>query len=299
MRYGGSKWQRSKRIVSLIPPTAMHYYEPFCGIASVFRRIMQSGPTFHSYNINDLDSDVYRFPLMVRGDLQDHGNCIERLDATLCRFMPERDHEPELRQYFEECKVRWIEHDDPFAWFFLHLYAVGQYVFRPSRRPNIASFDPTYLRHGLACWTLEKARWWRTMFQQASLTNVDALALLEDLNATADHTHLVFLDPPYEPPHKAFHLYPHDFSEHEHRVMAGVLRESRFYFMLTMGNYPLTWELYLNDPAFEMIPLRCTYCGHRRQQKDKRDNSRNVKTRDRKKTKEWLIIPGPNRFALL
>ena len=237
MRYSVSKQTQAKHIVRLIPHDVDHYVEPFAGIFSVYRKLVQ-GRSLKSAIINDVDPDWYAWAMMVRGNNQDHGDFLDRLQNCLNRFLPERDHEDEIRAEFADCKRRWINEGDPFAWFFLRVYAHGQYVDR--NRNDLACFDPSYLANGLACWSIEKAQRWRAALQSATVTNEDAFGLLRRLNADQ----FVYADPPYYPHCRKYDLYPHELTEDQHHELSSILQQARFRFLLSMGDNPPARDLY-------------------------------------------------------
>jgi len=289
MRWGGSKQRRAKDIVRIIPYDIEHYVEPFAGLCSVGRRLIAERPGMKSVLFSDMNADLIAWLEMIRGTHQDHGDFLDRLRDARSRLLPETDHEAEIRAEFEKSKDDWLFNGDPFAWFFLHLYAVGQYVSR--HRANIASFDPAYFVHGLTCWTTEKASRWRTLLQRGTIRCGDALTLLRDLNEKADGSYCAYLDPPYIPPDRRFDLYQHELDDEQHRELAEILKVARFRFVLSMGDSPRCRDLYVCDksftspfctnPGFVCRSLYYTYTGHARKQVAGRGKVG--------KTNEWLI----------
>lgn len=253
MRYAGSKQTQAKHIVRLIPHDVDHYVEPFAGLFSVYRKLLV-GRSLKSAIINDVDPDWYAWAMMVRGDNQDHGDFIERLADCRDRFLPELDHEDEIRAEFEACKGRWIFDGDPFAWFFLRVYALGQYVDR--NRNDLAFFDPKYFTHGLACWSLERAQQWRAALQAATVSNDDAFGLLRGLGSE----HFAYIDPPYYPFCRKYGLYPHELTEDQHYELSGIFRQARFRFLLSMGDNPPARDLYCL-PEYTKRLFHYSYCG--------------------------------------
>jgi len=285
MRWGGSKARKSKDLVGLIPHDIEHYFEPFCGYFCVFRRLITMSPHLQSFHLNDINSDLIAWIHSIRD-----GDFVERLREVRDRLLPELDHEDEIRAEFEASKHRWIIEEDTFAWFLLHVYAVGQYVSR--NRSNIASFDPGYFNHGLQCETVEKALSFRRMLKRATVTNEDALSLLRDLNKKADASHFVYLDPPYIPADRDYGLYQHEMTDDEQVELAEILKQAKFRFMLSMGDSPGARDLYIHDQGFQS-PFRkdkgfrarqmlYSYTGHARKQVQGRGKSG--------KTSEWVIM---------
>lgn len=57
------KWSGSKRpiaasIIARFPKKIKTYYEPFCGGASVFRRLVDSGIEVEKYVVSDINADL-------------------------------------------------------------------------------------------------------------------------------------------------------------------------------------------------------------------------------------------------
>lgn len=275
MRFCGSKWKLSAHIVRHIPPGVRHYVEPFAGTAAVFRRIMMTDwISFDSCWLNDACEDVHAWLRMIRGDDQEHGDFVDRLADVRKRFLPEKDHEDEIRDHFERCKVLYVGHDDPFAWFFLHLYAVGQYVFRPFQRANVASFDPAYLGSGVSTWTIAKAQLWRTCLLKAKLTCRDGLDVLANLPSSADQ--FVYVDPPYIlKGDSTFNMYTRELSLERHEELADILRHADFRWVLSIGDSPDSRRLYMTGD-FNVLPRYCA-------QRSRHRSNKAVKG------KEWLI----------
>lgn len=255
MQYAGNKQRRAKDIVRLIPHDVEHYVEPFAGIFSVFRCLLSDRDHIKTAIVNDLDADLYRWTMSLRGDNAEHGDFIERLADARDRFLPEYDHADEIRAEFEASKSRWIDDGDPFAWFFLRLYAVGQFVSR--KRANIASFEPIYLNRGLARWTIANAQKWRAALQFATVTNRDALDLLRELGSD----HFAYIDPPYFPYFQKSWLYPCELTEDQHQELAGILRETDCRWLLSMGDNPPARELHCH-PSFTCRQIRRNVTGH-------------------------------------
>ena len=143
-RYAGSKWHESLHIVKYISQLIMHFVVPFLGSGAVWRRLTSQGREFSTVHLNDLDESVIRFWNSVLD-----GSHVTELRRAQTTFCPEREHEDDIQEEFERCKERWLRDRDPFAWFILRLYAVGQFVFDPCDRANVASFDKMYLGYGL------------------------------------------------------------------------------------------------------------------------------------------------------
>lgn len=177
-RYPGSKSHESRHIVNYIGDDVEHLVVPFLGTGAVWRRLIENGRMFATIQLNDLDESVYRFWESVQ-----NGSHVCDLEQARSRFCPERENEDDIMDEFERCKKRWLTSGDPFAWYFMRLYAVGQFVFKPCDRANIASFDRIYLGSGLDSERPEKWETIRSWMLRpgVELTNRDALDVVADL----------------------------------------------------------------------------------------------------------------------
>ncbi len=281
MRWGGSKARKAPTIVAKIPHDIRHYIEPFCGYCCVYRRVMAVFPHLASYTVRDKNADLIAWLRSVAD-----GSHIVKLAEARKRLLPELAHADEIREEFELSKGRWLFEGDTFAWFFLHCYAVGQYVSR--NRSNIGSFDPGYFNHGLKCETIPKAERFQRQLQRTTVECGDAVRYLRDLNKRANKGWFAYLDPPYIPADKSFDLYQEDFTVDEHRDLCKVLKRARFRFLLSIGDSPPAREIYLNGNGFLVRPMLYLYGGHAHKQW--------IQGRGHRfKTKEWLV--GNFRYA--
>lgn len=258
-RYPGSKSHESRHIVKYVGEDVEHLVVPFFGTGAVWRRLMKDDRTFTTIRLNDLDESVYRFWKSV-----EDGCHIPDLERARTRFCPERENEDDIMDEFERCKERWLTTGDPFAWFFMRLYAVGQFVFSPCDRANIASFDRTYLGYGL---DKEKPEQWetrRSWIRQpgVELTNRDALDVISDLVRTAGPETLAYLDPPYPIADKRHKMYPEEPSIAQHHQLCELLKAARFRWILSMPFSLLVHEIYLKHTGFHRVFLPTPHAGH-------------------------------------
>jgi len=128
-RYPGSKWNESAYIAKYINARASRLVVPFFGSGAVWRRLMAQGRSFAAVHVYDLDELVVRFWSSVKD-----GSHVENLISARAAFCPENENENEIRSEFARSKEVWRATGDPFAWFFLRLYALGQFVMRPHGR---------------------------------------------------------------------------------------------------------------------------------------------------------------------
>lgn len=258
-RYPGSKWHESQHIVKYIDTDVEHYVVPFLGSGAVWRRLMSQGREFVTVHLNDLDASVIRFWLSVLD-----GSHARDLRGARTEFCPEREHEDDIQEEFERCKERWLRDRDPFAWFILRLYAVGQFVFAPCDRANVASFDKMYLEYGL---DREKPEKWdeiRSWLARpgVTLTNRNGLDVVTELVESAGQDTLGYLDPSYPIADKHHKLYPHELSIRQHRELCELLKAARFRWILSMPFSLLVRDIYLKGTGFNRVLLPTPHAGH-------------------------------------
>ena len=58
IKWSGSKRKQAEKIISFFPKKIETYYEPFCGGASVFGRLIHSNISVKRYVISDLNGDL-------------------------------------------------------------------------------------------------------------------------------------------------------------------------------------------------------------------------------------------------
>jgi site-specific DNA-adenine methylase len=254
-RYPGSKSKLSKWIVPYIPEK-LHYYEPFAGLAYVFKRLRESGQEMLSYHLSDLNTPLVNFHLACQGDREitkEYGDLFARWEAVRDAFMPEEDHEREIYHEFRRCCDILRDLDDPYAWAFVQSYAVGQYCGRFRR--DIASFDPQFIRGGISVMTMERLHQWRELLQNVGIQRCDALPFLRQLNKRDDADKCIcYLDPTYISTDArrwhSFNMYGFELSRQQHEQLLDLLRVAQFRFILSLQDAPLVREWYLHDESF-------------------------------------------------
>ena len=258
-RLPGSKSHEAPHIVKYIGDDVEHLVVPFLGTGAVWRRLMANDRTFATIHLNDLDDSVFRFWESVQ-----NGCHVRDLERAKRRFCSERENEDEIMDEFERCKERWLTTGDPFAWYYMRLYALGQFVFKPCDRANIDSFDRMYLGYGL---DKEKPEKWETIRSWMlrpgfKLTNRDALDLVADLVGTAGSETLAYIDPPYPIADKRHKMYPEELTIAQHHQLCELLKAARFRWILSMPFSLLVHEIYLKHTGFDRLFLPTPHAGH-------------------------------------
>lgn len=253
-RYPGTKAKLSKWIVTYILAN-LHYFEPFAGLAYVFKRLRESGQKMLSYHLSDLNMPLVNFHLACQGNDRikcEFGDLFARWEVARDAFMPEEDHEADIYREFRRCCGILRDLDDPYAWAFVQSYSVGQYCGR--FRSDIAAFDPQYFRGGLSVMTMERLRHWRELLQDVHLSSCNALSLLEQLNEREDaDTCICYLDPTYVSTDARWHpfnMYGIELSREHHERLCAILKKAKFRFVLSLQDAPLVREWYLDDESF-------------------------------------------------
>lgn len=258
-RLSGSKSHEAPHIVKYIGDDVEHLIIPFLGTGAVWRRLMENDRTFATIQLNDLDDSVYRFWQSVQ-----NGYHIRELERAKIRFCPERENEDEIMAEFERCKERWLTTGDPFAWYFMRLYAVGQFVFQPCDRANVASFDRMYLGYGLDTERPEKWEAIRSWMVRPGieLTNRNALDVVADSVGTCGRKAAAYIDPPYPIANKRHKMYPEELTIAQHHQLCELLKAARFRWILSMPFSLLVHEIYLKQTGFDRVFLPTPHAGH-------------------------------------
>ena len=258
-RLGGSKSHEAPHIVKYIGEDVEHLVVPFLGTGAVWRRLMENDRTFATIHLNDLDDSVFRFWESVQ-----NGRHVRDLERAKRRFCPERENEDEIMDEFERCKEQWLTTGNPFAWYFMRLYALGQFVFKPCDRANIASFDRMYLGYGL---DKEKPEKWETIRSWmlrpgVELTNRNALDIVAELLGTSGPDTVAYIDPPYPIADKRHKMYPEELTIAQHHQLCELLKAARFRWILSMPFSLLVHEIYLKHTGFDRVFLPTPHAGH-------------------------------------
>ena len=241
IRYPGSKAKLSRKIVEWYFPyevRCLDYHEPFAGAAYTYKRIIRNGLPFRSFHLSDKFDWIANYLLALRGDRRclDGTDLADAIEEAHKRFLPEADHEPEIRAEFERLKPA-CRAGCPFAYLFLASYSNQQYLY-PQRR-NTASFHPQFLRGGISVASRAKALEWRALLRRATVSQADAFDVLPSLGSDA----FAYVDPPYVT-HGKFRLYGCEFERDDHHRLAEILRAAPYKWCLSYGDRPLVRELY-------------------------------------------------------
>jgi site-specific DNA-adenine methylase len=274
-RYPGSKWNESAYIAKWIPADVTTYVEPFMGSAGVFRRLMSQGRSFNAVTLNDVDSSVSDFWHSVKD-----GSFFPKLLEARERLCPELFNEDAVRLEFENCKDRWSRNGDPFAWFFLRLYALGQFVQTKEDRKNIASFDPMYLGSGIDKQKPERWELIRSWLTSSTVSNSNALTLIRDLTFKAGPKTMVYMDPPYPVCKSHYKMYSMEMAFSEHRELARILSNTPFQWLLSMPFSEMVNDIYVKPNGFRTVLIPSKQSGHL-------GRCKNI---DREY--EWLVMPN-------
>lgn len=276
MRWAGSKDKLSKRLAYFIPYGVKHYVEPFLGWGRMYVHLRQLEKyyPFDSYHLNDINADVMNLWQALQGD-QTHGDFLKRHAEMYARYVPGSLHEPEIEAFFEASKSKWILENDPYSFYFLCCHALGQRVKRD--RPNLASIDRKFIAEGLTPDTPERFAQLRAwLIDRTTLTCRDALDLLREI--PQDPTYFCYIDPSY-PAETTEELYEFELTDAQHRELADILHSAKFRWLLSIGIYPLSEELY---GRYNPVPMIYSSSGRGLKQVNGRAK--------RPKRSEWAVM---------
>jgi DNA adenine methylase len=234
LRYPGGKKKTADLILSYAPRDFREYRDPFTG----GNGIIQSLPTrVEKIWLNDIDPWVYHFWLWMRDDKR----CLEKIMQR--KAIVSTITEPEAaRQIHSDWKADIAVRYDPLDYLSLNLWSQSGIV--SPKRQDIASFSRIWHRDGWQNVKAHRIKAYQDRLQGATITNLD---YSEVLSAPGKQVYIV-IDPPYLLACNASPLYSFPFTLEDHKLLAERLKNCEHPWCLTIGNSPLSEQLYHGFP---------------------------------------------------
>lgn len=115
IKWSGSKRSQAREILEYFPSEIGVYYEPFCGGASVLRRLLDSDIKVKEYICSDINEDLINLWLKIKHNPQeviDHYTCLwNELNVD--------DDKARKKGYFEDIRRRYNKEHNPLDFMFI------------------------------------------------------------------------------------------------------------------------------------------------------------------------------------
>ncbi|MEZ9167247.1 DNA adenine methylase [Vibrio cyclitrophicus] len=216
-----------------------HYVEPYTGGGAVALDMLFSGTTEHIH-INDIDPAVHSFWFSVLNHTNDLVDLIENTDVTIDEWFRQRDI---LRANDNATSTLELG----FSAFFLNrtnrsgILKAG--VIGGKAQSGKWKLDVRFNKEDL----INRIKRISLFSEQISLYNLDAVALIKELDGNIPENSLIYLDPPYYV--KGQGLYRNFYNHNDHVLIKDALTQSNFKnWLVSYDNAPEIREIYSNYP---------------------------------------------------
>lgn len=188
IKWSGSKRSQAENIISHFPKEIDTYYEPFCGGASVLRRLLESNVKVNRYICSDLNSDLISLWKEIKYNPSDVSNHYNELWHEL-----NADDDKERKKiYFSKVRSRFNKEKCPLDFMFIMRTTTNGMP----RYNNKGEFNNSFhiTRNGIKPKTLDKIihRWSKLLNDN----NVEFECCSYE-NIKPNKNDFIYLDPPY------------------------------------------------------------------------------------------------------
>lgn len=188
IKWSGSKRSQAENIISYFPKEIDTYYEPFCGGASVLRRLLSSNIKVNRYICSDLNSDL----IELWNEIKDNPAQVFNHYKILWNEMNSSEDKAIKREYFYKVRERFNKEKSPLDFMFIMRTTTNG---MPRYNKN-GEFNNSFhiTRNGIIPETLEKIIYeWSKLLNK---NNVEFRCCSYDEIKPSDND-FVYLDPPY------------------------------------------------------------------------------------------------------
>lgn len=188
IKWSGSKRSQAENILTYFPREIDTYYEPFCGGASVLRRLLSSDIKVNRYVCSDLNSGL----IDLWNEIINHPERVSSYYKELWNELNKDDDKQRKKEYFAMVRERYNKEHNPLDFMFI-MRTTTNGMPRYNRDGEFNnSFHVT--RDGIIPETLEKIIYeWNKLFKE---NNVEFVACSYD-EIKPNQNDFVYLDPPY------------------------------------------------------------------------------------------------------
>lgn len=188
IKWSGSKRSQAENILTYFPPRIDTYYEPFCGGASVLRRLLDSNINVKHYVCSDLNSGLIDLWNLIKSDPTRVSSYYKELWLELNAD----DDKQRKKDYFTKVRKRYNKEHNPLDFMFIMRTTTnGMPRYNKDGQFN-NSFHVT--RNGIVPETLEKIiTEWSEILNRNNVKFISCS--YEDIDP--NKSDFVYLDPPY------------------------------------------------------------------------------------------------------
>lgn len=188
IKWSGSKRSQAESILAFFPEKIDTYYEPFCGGASVLRRLLDSNIKVNSYVCSDLNSGL----IDLWNEIINHPEQVVSYYKKLWNELNIDDDKQRKKEYFYTVRDRYNKEHNPLDFMFI-MRTTTNGMPRYNRDGEFNnSFHVT--RNGIVPDTLEKIVYeWSELLRKK---NVEFISCSYD-EIKPKENDFVYLDPPY------------------------------------------------------------------------------------------------------
>jgi DNA adenine methylase len=189
VKWSGSKRTQAEKILGYFPREIETYYEPFCGGASVLRRLLSNEEIeIHRYMCSDLNAGL----IELWKEIKEHPDKVSDWYEKLWKELNQDENKERKKEYFAKVRDRYNQEGNPLDFMFIMRTTTngmprynkdGQ--FNNSFHVTRNGIEPSTLRDIVAEWS-ELLRINQVEFLSCSYTEI-----------CPDEKDFLYLDPPY------------------------------------------------------------------------------------------------------
>lgn len=115
IKWSGSKRSQAEKLLTYFPKEIDTYYEPFCGGASVLRRLLSSDIKVNQYVCSDINADL----ISLWNEIKNNTDKVYNHYDTLWKELNKDNDIDRKRTYFEEIRTRYNKEHNPLDFMFI------------------------------------------------------------------------------------------------------------------------------------------------------------------------------------
>lgn len=189
IKWSGSKRSQAENILAYFPKEIDTYYEPFCGGASILRRLLSSDIKVNNYICSDINDGL----IGLWKEIINHPEQVASHYKKLWNELNMDDDKKRKREYFVEVRNRYNKERNPLDFMFIMRTTTNGMP----RYNRDGEFNNAFhiTRNGINPNTLEKIIYeWSDLL---NINNVKFMSCSYDTIKPKEKNDFVYLDPPY------------------------------------------------------------------------------------------------------
>lgn len=188
IKWSGSKRSQAENILKYFPEEIDTYYEPFCGGASVLRRLLDSNIKVNRYICSDLNGGL----IDLWNEIINHPKIVSAYYKKLWNELNMDDNKQRKKEYFSQVRERYNKEHNPLDFMFIMRTTTNGMP----RYNRIGEFNNSFhvTRNGIVPETLDKVIYeWNELLRKH---NVEFISCSYE-KIKPKRSDFVYLDPPY------------------------------------------------------------------------------------------------------